>query len=613
MKKPPRDASNLRGQLPTDTCRAECSVPVQNYMTILEDMLLNLQTNLAIGKGFNDLELPVSKPSFLERSLSKIHLKVDDQEENTKKFIDLWPIQMSAEIDSQEGERRNIVTTNFDTYTLILQLGCILHTVPSWRRAYKLRVAVFVEYEADVEEERARVTALLTNLRIEAQVLVFWLASGNLESYEIIVNGNTDGISPQSEQFVDEALKSEEWWKDVQTLRGCSGDLSATQELAEVENLLDTAPNWPSSSFQHGRKKSTGPRFGDLKKILRGSKSRASIGELGSLGVSMGMKTHRLDPDIVDSHAIQDSGSEGSDSSDDEFAQRKSYDSTLSPPSETAIDDGDDDDETDEEGDEDIDRRRMAPERRSRSLSIADSMRISFFKNFSLRPPSRKRKPRNRQQNDTKQSTTGRPRSESPAQREDLSTSSASRSGASDAAVTRSGPKPAQRRPDLSRHDSHPNFTSRPVPQTKIASEDGPGPSIMFSEDSKPSNRLAADSIYAHRPSHNDVTDPTVPDETSDNDDRPAASASGFPASAAVPLSFNDLPCRAQHLILNELMRSLSEDTAVVFTTLPAPAKGTCLSEEDSVRYLSELEVLCQDLPPVLLVHSNSMTVTMNL
>ena len=75
----------------------------------------------------------------------------------------------------------------------------------------------------------------------------------------------------------------------------------------------------------------------------------------------------------------------------------------------------------------------------------------------------------------------------------------------------------------------------------------------------------------------------------------------------------NDLPCRAQHLILNELMKRESKDAAVVFTTLPCPMEGTARSEADSVRYLSDLETLCHDLPPTLLVHSNSMTVTMNL
>ena len=60
-------------------------------------------------------------------------------------------------------------------------------------------------------------------------------------------------------------------------------------------------------------------------------------------------------------------------------------------------------------------------------------------------------------------------------------------------------------------------------------------------------------------------------------------------------------------------MLSQSAETAVVFTTLPTPVEGTCESESESVRYLSDLEVLCHDLPPVLLVHSNSITVTMNL
>jgi potassium/chloride transporter 9 len=92
-----------------------------------------------------------------------------------------------------------------------------------------------------------------------------------------------------------------------------------------------------------------------------------------------------------------------------------------------------------------------------------------------------------------------------------------------------------------------------------------------------------------------------------------ARSASGYPNQASVPLSFDDLPSRAQHLILNELMARQSSQTAVIFTTLPSPSEGTAESEETSESYLSDLEVLWQGLPPCLLVHSNSMTVTMNL
>jgi len=50
-----------------------------------------------------------------------------------------------------------------------------------------------------------------------------------------------------------------------------------------------------------------------------------------------------------------------------------------------------------------------------------------------------------------------------------------------------------------------------------------------------------------------------------------------------------------------------------MFTTLPSPVEGTSKSEEASISYLSDLEVLCQGCPPCLMVHSNSMTVTMSL
>jgi potassium/chloride transporter 9 len=84
-------------------------------------------------------------------------------------------------------------------------------------------------------------------------------------------------------------------------------------------------------------------------------------------------------------------------------------------------------------------------------------------------------------------------------------------------------------------------------------------------------------------------------------------------SSQGLPLSFNDLPSRAQHLILNELMRQNSAHTAVLVTTLPIPAEGTYKDEEASLRYLSDVEVLCNCLPPVLLVLSNNMTVTVTL
>jgi len=129
------------------------------------------------------------------------------------------------------------------------------------------------------------------------------------------------------------------------------------------------------------------------------------------------------------------------------------------------------------------------------------------------------------------------------------------------------------------------------------------------------SSQATRDSIYVHHRTTARLSGSPSrsPSSLSATSMQPAVTASGYPSQAAMPISFNDLPCRAQHLILNELITRQSQETAVMFTTLPYPIEGTCLHKETSEAYLSDLEVLCHDLPPCLLVHSNSMTVTMNL
>jgi len=82
----------------------------------------------------------------------------------------------------------------------------------------------------------------------------------------------------------------------------------------------------------------------------------------------------------------------------------------------------------------------------------------------------------------------------------------------------------------------------------------------------------------------------------------------------APTLSFNDLPDRAQYLILNELIRLNSgPSTSVVLTALPAPAPGTSTTEEESLAYLHQLRQLYGGGPPVLGVHATTLTMTMTL
>ncbi|EKG14813.1 hypothetical protein MPH_08088 [Macrophomina phaseolina MS6] len=609
------EEDKLKGQLPTDAIRKESAVTPQSYLTILEDLLLRLQVNVAIAKGFQELELPAPKPSALQRMLSAMHIGECEEEENTKKYIDLWPIQMSAEIAAPPGAEKSVLTTNFDTYTLILQLGCILNTVPSWKRAYKLRVAVFVEYESDVEEERGRVKALLYNLRIEAEVLVFWLASGDLQSYEFIVNGQIDETNLEARQEIEEALKEEAWWQDIQNLRGRQdATITPMEEMAQIEGFLENASNWPGTSFLQGDRESKPRRFADLKRILR-RRRRTSMSSLKQFGVSMGMRTHRLPPDLADAEESSSSQSEGEDTGDSEDS-----DSNPSAASENDID---------ELHSDASDLESITPVRRTRSADEGAS-RSSTPRLRSQRIPSAT------PSSSTDQIQHSKVKISVPEQPVTAGSDSTLVTSQPPTHPT-STPQPGNSDTSLAAsRQSLPKFTSKPVPRTQVAAEDGPGPSIMFAEPLSPEERRGGPglgtSIYTRSGSPQVITQPPFPPPQGspppitmtqaprlDSPDGAASvapsQASGYPFQQSVPLSFNDLPCRAQHLILNELIRreSSAEYTAVVFTTLPSPVEGTCEVEQESVKYLADLEVLCQGLPPVMLVHSNSMTVTTNL
>lgn len=69
-----KERNDVQHQLPTDSMRSESAVDPMSYVQILEDLLLCLQMNVAVAKGFEDLELPKGT-------------------ENEKKYIDLWPIR----------------------------------------------------------------------------------------------------------------------------------------------------------------------------------------------------------------------------------------------------------------------------------------------------------------------------------------------------------------------------------------------------------------------------------------------------------------------------------------------------------------------------------------
>lgn len=509
----------------------------KSYVTILEDLLFKLRMNVAVAKGFEDLELPGAG--------CRGH----------KKYIDLWPIQMSAELGADNESKQNVLTTNFDTYTLILQLGCILNTVPSWKKTYKIRVAVFVEYETDVEDEKGRVEALLEKLRIEAEIVVFWLACGDLNAYRIIVNGDVSPETAAAHDVVNSVLKDEDWWQDIQRNRTNARAQSDGTPIVD-RRLSDRAP-WEGSPNQ-ATGQSPNTQKGDewRRFVMQSSKRRRSVSSYRTLGgVNMGMQTHHLLDTLVD-YDTTDNTSDTSDSDLEPYISDED-DGKVGRPSDIISE----------------------PDRKTKDQVLQAAERTEEDAISSSSKSPKPDAPGYTKPDDTKPEfpTVTAPVDES----SPMSTATAVR--------------PAYRRSPSSKR-----FSSAPIPEARVNTEEGAGPSIMFAASSSPtraSNRF--ESVYNRRPS------------LALSGSR--QSASGYPGQAALPLSFNDLPSRAQHLILNELMAKQSDETAVILTTLPSPFEATSQSEEASETYLNDLDVLWQGLPPCLMVHSNSMTVTMNL
>ncbi|PSR90799.1 solute carrier family 12 member 3 [Coniella lustricola] len=655
----------LEGHLPTDVIRTEGLMSASDYLTILEDLALRFRMNVAIGKGFHNLEAPRHDGS------------------NRKKYIDLWPIQMSAEL---QAEGKSVLTTNFDTYTLILQLGCILHSVQAWAKAYRLRVLVFVEYAQEVESERGRVKMLLEKLRIEADVLVFYLASGNLATYETIVAGRA--FDSDTDAMVNDCLKEEDWWTELQTLRGRPKYMSASQELDSLANVVESTAGRPGVFNPHNDHEAYGERRRHSLARVSEFPKKPTVSTLARLGVNMGIHTANLLPNVFDSSSEDHSGSSSeidTDASDDDGnadfnddasaasegdlehlepvrrpllsspGRRKSYnDVQFGQILEPLV----------RRNQVQVDKISRSPSATTRATTSYGTMSPAFLNIMDEEEPTAASSDDPYRPNLAAVSSALLDMDRPATPRRGLSRN-ASRDQVYPKMHT---PKPM--RPAFSRQSTHQGvrFSSQVLPQTEITEQEGEaGPVLGFAESDEQLDRpaisrttsqlrfssrvpsdtkiyqgdLAGPSVlsaplcetrpWTEPPSPGDAAahvSINIPDllatyefqavlEDEEAQDDAAAAAAAASASnevnSSLPLSFNDLPSRAQYLILNELLRQNSSESAVLYTTLPIPTEGTCKSEETSVQYLSDIEVLCNDLPPVLLVLSNNMTVTVSL
>lgn len=678
-------------RLPTDICRKEPSISVTQWVHIIED-LLTMQANIAIAKGFPRLEFPSMEPSL----------------ESKRGYIDLYPIQMSAQIVDEEGQL-SAMTTNFDTYTLILQMGAILRTVPAWKRNHNLRVVVFVEFEEDLDNERERIKILLEKLRINAEVLVLCLNSGSVGAYETIMHGRPDRTGR-----VSKSLSDDEWWQELQEARRGLNTSSSEAHSRIAEDLIPSEGNSASHVVAGDQ----------LQQFIDRRQRRYTLSGLQRLGVSLSMHTSHLSKRDInnavngyyDDYEFDESGSDSELDSFYRKAGTRKRSKTTSAMSSLP----------ESQAESDVDS--IPPQSRKRSLSVGsrgsesgyDARRTPLHSGppssagsrgnsisgsplggpvttdyfgpnamaqyhgsgphkrtpsgasqatqssipggsntvgltpsgattarpqrpAFVRTPSGLSEVYNRPESDDSKATS--PRAASPAPMVPQSAPGTPGGGNRSGATTPVPGKPPKRpdlisRPSLmktlSRSSSiadltraqklRPNFSGQTIPNTKVLDDADTGSrTIMFEADKKGGSTKSSSSqkrvydLTDERTPLLKVTDeeggPSTSSYTRENSRvegrgisrKPSSNSSGDESTF---LSFNDLPAKAQHVILNDMMHTISKDSAVIFSTLPAPPLGTHKSEEDSLEYVNSLELWCQDLPPVVLLHSQSMTVT---
>lgn len=537
-----------------------------------------------------------------------------------------------------------------------------MHSVQAWKKVYKLRVLVFVEYEDEVKSERGRVKALLEKLRIEAEVLVFWLASGDLATYETIVSGQA--VDPTTESLVNECLREEEWWDELQTLRGRPKSMSASQELDSLANIVESTagrpgvfnPHYDQEEYRDRRRHSLA-RLAELPK-------KPTVSTLARLGVNMGIHTANLLPNVFDSSSEgrSDSSSESdTDTSDDDGAA--DFNDDASAASEGDLDylepvrrpllssPGRRKSYNDAQLREPVVRRKnIHVERISRSPTVPgtttygtitpnpagpsddSAYSIHYPPNLAAvsralldidRPSSPRRGlSRNTSRDDVRMGIDspkpirpGFSRQQSQAPRFSSQvipeTEITETEGGSGPVLGFADSEAPSARPGLSRTNSQARFTSRLLPETRVHSEDDAGPTVSFAPEPETRAQTRPQTVPPSPGEGPTDVSINIPDLLASYKLRSRGEegeGSSSNENPSLPLSFNDLPSRAQYLILNELLHQNSSESAVLFTTLPIPAEGTCKSEEASIQYLSDIEVLCNDLPPVLLVLSNNMT-----
>ncbi|CAH6723945.1 vacuolar cation-chloride cotransporter 1 [[Candida] jaroonii] len=561
-------------KLPTDDCRQEQQVSISQWVQVIEDLII-MQSSVAVAGNFNSLNLP----AFDE---GKHHWWSQPETSGPQKYIDLYPIQMS---NFNVIDGKSVLSTNFDTYTLILQLGSILSTVPEWKATHKLRIIVFVEHESEIEDEKSRVNNLLSTLRIDAEIKPVCLDSGLLNAYNYIVKGyNKTSTNKLDYDKIDKVLRTEQWWKNLQSTRDTLKELEKSK--LRKKNVSINPELMPLGLNRSMTVKSNEERT---------RRRRDTISNLHDKGLSLSFNLKGgLMPKDIDSSSDSETEDEVLDSSLDLDASQENLviPEPRPQPSIASI----------------RDKKRLMVD--SDQISVKSS-RSNLKPNFmSVKTPQAQLVPDNDDEvvnedddddDDAKPSITF-------IDDEYLSTPNEKAEDDYFSLPVDKKKKLKNQRSALSSPSIITNDDGiiHQLRTPKFLADDGEGevPSLNSSSINLPALRKSSQAnqrsgVYKK---------PSVPPTTEEISPKQLA-------EQLKDLSFDEIPAKGQHLILNELMKlhSPKETTDVILSTLPAPSLNTHLDNDESFDYVNNLAIWLDDLVPTILFNSQTVTVTTEL
>lgn len=606
--------------LPTDSCRKEQKVSINQWVQIVEDLIV-MQATVAVAANFTTLELPMTRHKH-----HSIFTKAKDHfSKQPKKFIDLYPIQMSSINLLENG--KSVLSTNFDTYTLILQLGAILVTVPEWKySSHALRVIVFVELEEEIDDERKRLSALLESLRIVAEIKVIFLGDGSLDTYNYMVKGYTKTASNKREfSRVDQVLRNDQWWANLCNAREAIREIEKLKLRRQARNVSKSKDNAFFKPLNLNAKSGTPVDDTPFQGLVRNRRYTLSNLHDQGLSLSFNMKSQQGE------NFFKSMEDESSSDSDNEDSSVNNSDLNLSRYSHTTENNA------------------PRPDLKSRTSRLKQNEGLGYRGNVSsdqlslqssrsnLRPNFVSVKIPEAHVQDDEES--GEEDENKPSIRFVEEADSPNKDEEDKDTNNKTGEVSKEKTENPSGKDY---FSIKPhsaeVVKKKSDLSGVRSPSIITNDDDIRHKIQTPLFLEAEYDEGSDSSDSGVDPKDAKSKGRSipsSASTSRSDAYKTLPLmtnlqaaengltrkqlqdelkniSFNDLPAKGQHLVLNEIMRrnSPKESTHVIFSTLPAPTLSCHLDDDDTFEYTNNLAVWLDDLCPVFLLNSQSVTVT---